>query len=103
MGEMTDDISTQWWENDNLFDPSLYGESNNHSHTIADEVVVVVEPYQEPWVLLANRRGVTGFHLPQAVDEYSTTHTLCGAKGHSVTPPETMVRCSECERLRLLP
>jgi hypothetical protein len=86
-----------------LFDPSLYGESNNHSHTITDEVVVVVEPYQPPWLLLANRRGVNGFHWPESVTEYGTTHALCGAMGHSVVPPETMVRCSECERLRQLP
>jgi len=85
-----------------LFDPSLYGEgtTTRQSHRKSDGDV---EPHQPPWVLLANRSGVTGFHWPKSVDErYSTTYAICGAKGHSVVPPETMVRCSECERLRLL-
>ncbi len=89
---------------DTLFDPTLYGEATV-KRWLKDPVAVkaAVEPYQPPWVLLANRTGVLGFHWPESVGEYSTTYALCGAKGHSVTPPETMVRCSECERLRLLP
>ena len=85
-----------------LFDPTLYGEGAP-TKVWTGKILPTVEPYAPPWVLLASRTGVIGFHWPQAVDEYSTTHALCGAKGHSVTPPETMVRCSECERLRLLP
>ena len=91
-------MSDQDW----LFDPTLYGEETT-KRSLKTPEQVVVEPYQEPWVLLASRTGVNGFHWPKSVDEYSTTHALCGAKGHSVVPPETMVRCSECERLRLEP
>lgn len=84
-----------------LFDPTLYGEAKLRGVSEVD--APVVEPYESPWLLLANRHGVLGFHWPQAVNEYSTAFALCGAKGHSIVPPETMVRCSECERLRLLP
>ena len=87
-----------------LFDPTLYGEATVKRWLRDPKTVeATVEPYAPPWVLLASRTGVIGFHWPESVSEYSTTHALCGAKGHSVTPPETMVRCSECERLRLLP
>ena len=86
-----------------LFDPTLYGETPDRSFRMVRNDHPTVEPLSPPWVLLANRHGVIGFHIPESVTEYSTTFALCGAKGHSVTPPETMVRCSECERLRLLP
>lgn len=86
---------------DHLFDPDVYGEVRAPMITDAD--APMVERWEPPWVLLANRHGVLGFHWPQAANEYSTTYALCGAKGHSVVPPETMVRCSECERLRLSP
>jgi hypothetical protein len=86
---------------DHLFDPVAYG--GYDPVAVRAESSPIVEPYESPYVLLANRHGVIGFHIPESVTEYSTTFALCGAKGHSVTPPETMVRCSECERLRLLP
>jgi len=85
---------------DHLFDVSAYGG--------LDPVLVdapsppTVEPYTPPWVLLANRHGVIGFHWPQSSDN-GTVFSECGMKGHSVAPPETMVRCSVCERLRQLP
>lgn len=87
---------------DSLFDADFYGPATPLRHREA-ALGPTVEAHQPPWVLLANRLGVIGFHWPESVSEYNTTHALCGVKGHAVEPPETMVRCSECERLRLLP
>lgn len=97
MGEMADDISTQWWEDDRLFDADVYGEVKPPRAVRQTNKDEHVEPLVRPWVLLANRHGVLGFHVVQSVGQHSTAHTLCGLQGHVVEPPDQMVRCVDCE------
>jgi hypothetical protein len=82
---------------DALFDADAYGEATTKRRSRVTNADEHVEPFTEPWVLLANRHGVLGFHVPKHVDHYSTAHTLCGLQGHVVEPPDQMVRCVDCE------
>jgi hypothetical protein len=83
-----------------LFDADAYGEATTPRAKRATNAVEKVEPFATPWVLLANRGGVIGFHVPKHVDQYATAHTLCGLQGHIVEPPDQMVRCIDCEMRR---
>jgi hypothetical protein len=81
-----------------LFDPEPYGEETQRRRR--ERQGVDVEPFTEPWLLLANRGGVVGFHIPLHIDpKLSTVYSLCGLQGHVVEPPTSMVRCSECEKI----
>ena len=80
-----------------LFDPTPYGEGKAARNTSRPDSQKV-EPLVHPWVLVSNRQGVQGFHIPKHIDKYSTCVTLCGKQGHVVVPPPTqMVRCVECD------
>jgi len=82
-----------------LFDASPYGDEKPPRKR--SESAAPVEELVYPWVLLADRLGVQGFHIPQNTDKYSTTVALCGQVGRIVLPkPTRMVRCRECDRLR---
>lgn len=82
-----------------LFDASVYGEARPPRKRTTS--AVAPEPLVYPWVLIADRIGVQGFHVPKNTDKYSTTVTLCGKVGRIVLPnPKQMVRCPECDRLR---
>jgi hypothetical protein len=81
-----------------LFDADIYGEATTKRRRKMKDPSDDVEPIVPPWVLLANRGGVIGFHVPKAPpDHYAVVHALCGVKGHVVVPPEKMVRCLDCE------
>jgi hypothetical protein len=82
-----------------LFDASSYGEEKPpRKQTVS---AAPVEELVHPWVLLADRLGVQGFHIPRNTDKYSTTVALCGRVGRIVLPkPKQMVRCDECNKLR---
>jgi hypothetical protein len=82
-----------------LFDASAYGEEK--APRKRSESAAPPEPLVYPWVLIADRIGVQGFHIPKHTDKYSTTVTLCEKVGRIVLPnPAQMVRCVECDRLR---
>ena len=83
---------------DALFDASEYGEETpaRTRKMVADHALV--EDLVYPWVLLADRHGVKGFHVPKHTDKYSTVTALCGIIGHAVQPPPNkMVRCTSCD------
>ena len=85
---------------DALFDADEYGEATppRTRKMVADHAVVETLVY--PWVLLADRHGVKGFHVPKNTDKYSTVTALCGIEGHAVLPPpNNMVRCASCNDL----
>jgi hypothetical protein len=85
-----------------LFDPTVYGEVKDPRRKRGTNVAEHVEPLVPPWVLLANRHGVIGFHVPKAPpDHNATVIASCGVKGHVVSPPEKMVRCPGCEAEQL--
>jgi hypothetical protein len=90
------DLNEDW-----LFDPTLYGDATGVRRKRATNANATVEPLVSPWVLLSNRGGVIGFHVPKHVDRYSTAHALCGVQGHVVpAPSRDMVRCPDCEMRR---
>jgi hypothetical protein len=85
-----------------LFDAAQYddGRTKRKVGVRRTNASAVAEERVEPWLLLTNRAGKTGDHLPQIADNgYGTTVARCGFVGRPVVPqPGQMVRCAACEK-----
>lgn len=86
-----------------LFNASKYDDGrkkrkNPQRHTNKGAVQV---PHEEPWLLMSNRSGHVGWHLPRVSNQYGSIVCWCGYIGHPIYPrPEQMVVCEDCRTER---
>jgi hypothetical protein len=86
-------------EQETLFNPSDFDDGRKkrkspQRHTNKGAVMV---PHEEPWLLMTNRSGHVGWHLPKVSNPYGSIICWCGYIGRPIYPrPPTMVVCVDC-------